>query len=216
MFNLAKSEVDSRFLIARQFLSLVSTIESSMPMEAASCKGMLFVQIYAVYEYAIRSSVQATLAAIKNDSLPAIRIRRELLTLILDPLWEAAASSGRRRMWEQRMELMNRIDSNDPLTTLNDTVFPSNGSHYRPSQLNTIWKVFGINKPIVPEMIHLGRIEELVENRNAISHGRKTAEEVGRRYSISELEKRIDDVFALSKYIISTMEDHYLSGDIHR
>lgn len=111
---------------------------------------------------------------------------------------------------------MTGIDSNDPLTTLNETLFPSNGSHYRPSQLNTIWRVFGIDKPIVPEMIHLGRIEELVENRNAISHGRKTAEEVGRRYSIAELEKRIDDVFALAKYIISTMEDHYLSGDIHR
>lgn len=110
MFNLAKSEVDSRFLIARQFLNLISTIDNSMPVEVASCKGLLFVQIYAAYEYAIRASVQATLAAIKTDSLPAIRIRRELLTLILDPLWEAAASSGRRRMWEQRMYGINDWD----------------------------------------------------------------------------------------------------------
>lgn len=216
MFNLAKSEVGSRFMVARQFLSLASAIEDSRPAEAASCKGLLFVQIYGVYEYAIRSSVQATLAAVRKDSIPTRRIRRELLTLILNPLWKAAAESGRRRLWEQRIGLMAGVDSNGPLITLDDTLFPSDGTHYRSSQLYTIWRVFGINKPIVPENRHLGRIEELVENRNAIAHGRKTAEEVGRRYSTAELKKRIDDVFTLTNYIISTMETHYLTGALRR
>ncbi len=75
---------------------------------------------------------------------------------------------------------------------------------------------FNLSQFVVPDNRHLGRIEELVENRNAIAHGRETAEEVGRRYSTSELGKRIDDVFTLTKYIISTMESHYLTGALHR
>jgi hypothetical protein len=83
-------------------------------------------------------------------------------------------------------------------------------------QLETIWAVFGLTVPVVPELRLLGRIEELVENRNAIAHGRRTAVEVGGRYSALEIEKRIDDVEQISSYVVTQMEDHYKGGGVRR
>jgi hypothetical protein len=65
---------------------------------------------------------------------------------------------------------------------------------------------------VVPDPRFLGRIEELVENRNAISHGRRTAEDVGRQYSTPELEARIDDVGSIATYLIDTMQQHTDGG----
>ncbi len=70
--------------------------------------------------------------------------------------------------------------------------------------------------PVVPESRLIGRIDELVENRNAIAHGRRTPEEVGGRYSTSEIEKRVDDIERITIYLVPEMETHYKAGGIRR
>jgi hypothetical protein len=44
--------------------------------------------------------------------------------------------------------------------------------------LKTIWDIFCIQELIVCKGMHIGTIDEIVENRNAISHGRKSPEEI--------------------------------------
>ncbi len=119
-------------------------------------------------------------------------------------------------MWEQRLDLVAKLDSTEPLQSLDNTVFPKDGSHYRVKQLETIWAVFGLTVPVVPEQRLIGRIEELVENRNAIAHGRRAAEEVGGRYSSLEIEKTIDDVEQISSYVVTQMEAHLKDGGVRR
>lgn len=216
MFGIARTETLTRILAARKFLDLVPLIEASKPTEAAICKGLVFVYLYGAYEYVVRSVVQAALSEIQTSGMSAKDLRRELLSLALDPLLTAVATVGRRRLWQCRAELFAECEASGPLASLDDTLFPSDGSHYRSQQLRTIWSLFGIAEPVVPELRHLGRIEELVENRNAISHGRRTAEEIGRRYSRAELESRIDDVQVIALHIVETMRKHCGSGALRR
>jgi hypothetical protein len=119
-------------------------------------------------------------------------------------------------MWKQRLDLVASFESTTPLKSLDDTLFPSDGSQYRIAQLETIWAVFGIVAPVVPESRLIGRIEELVENRNAIAHGRRTPEEVGGRYSIAEIEKRADDVEKIAFHLVTEMEKHFNAGGMQR
>jgi hypothetical protein len=119
-------------------------------------------------------------------------------------------------MWEQRIGLLAERESGVPLNTLDDAVFPSDGSHFRVRQLQTIWAVFGLATPVVPEPRLLGRIEELVENRNAVAHGRRTPEEVGGRYSVSDVATRVDDVEAIVTYLVTQLESHYVGGGVRR
>lgn len=216
MFDITRTEIRARILAIKQLLALLRTFDQQKSLEAAACKGLTFVSLYGVYEYAIHSAVQAVLAAVRSDQLCPRDLHHRSLTLILNPGFSSASSAGRARMWRQRLDLVASLESTNSMHSLDDTLFPSDGSHYRVAQIETIWAVFGITVPVVPEPRLRGRIEELVENRNAIAHGRLTAEEVGRRYSTSEIEKRIEDIEKITVYVVTEMETHYNGGGVRR
>jgi len=212
MFTLVSSEIATRMLSSRKLLSFAKSLEEVDVGSAAVCKGLLFVQIYSTYEYAVRSAVQATLLAIKADDIPINQLRKEVLCLALEPHWKSAADAGRSKVWERRLNLMDQVGSRDSTYTLSDAVFPNDGSHYRVRQLHTIWKIFAVSDPVVPDPRLLGRIEELVENRNAIAHGGRTADEVGRRYSRQDIEIRLADAETICNYVVDTLRAHHESG----
>lgn len=216
MFSQYSTEVSGRFLASRKLLGLAQSIETSSRHEAALCKGLMFVQIYGAYEFAVRSGVQGLLALIQTDGLSPRMLHMKVLTLVLDAKFKAVAEAGRRRIWDQRLALLAETDSAVAIEGLDDTLFPSDGSHYRIDQLQTIWKLFGITTPVVPQLRLLGRIEELVENRNAIAHGRRTADEVGGRYSTQDIGARIDDIESVALYVLNQLEGHYSSGGVRR
>jgi len=209
MFDIINREISSRKFGIQRFASLFDIEEPSRSIEISICKGLVFVQLYGAYEYSITSSVQAALSSIRSKGLRVEHICRELLCLLLDPFWAGAAGAGRRKLWQKRIDVIEQMQPNMPLDNVSDTIFPNDGSQYRRSQIKTIWKVFGITDPIVPELRLLCRIDELVENRNAIAHGRITADNVGRLYTKKDIEDRIDDVFAISIHIVETIRSRY-------
>jgi hypothetical protein len=177
---------------------------------------MLFVELYGVYEYSVKTAVQAVLSFIRRDALAPVNINHNALTLALRGSFDSLSNVGPWKTWEKRLNLVSDLESQTPLHSLIDTVFPSDGSHFRESQLQTIWDIFGLSCPILPEKKHIGRVSELVENRNAIAHGRRTADDVGSGFSFDDMEQRINDVERISIYLLTEMETHYNRGGIRR
>ena len=174
----------------------------------------MFVQLYGAYEYAVHAAVQAVLVAVQADGLCPRDLHQKSLTLILNPQFLSASQGG--RTWERRRDLVASFESTVPLQKIDETLFPKDGSHYRVAQLETIWAVFGITVPVLPEARLKGRIDELVDNRNALAHGRRTPEEIGGRYSTSDIERRVDDIQRVAIYILTQMEEHYKAGGVRR
>ena len=172
------------------------------------------MQLYATYEYSVRSAVEATLVALGAAGVEIRTLHRDLLALVLDSHWKSVSSSGRKSVWDSRVALIASIDSGELTSTLKDDLFPNDGSHYRIQQLYTIWKIFSVSGPVVSEPRLIGRIGELVDNRNAISHGRRTPEEVGGRYSWQEVASRVDDTNAIAGHVVSSLESHVQSGGL--
>lgn len=215
MFASVFDAIADRRLSSQRTVALIKTLEETYQTPVASAwKGLAFVQLYATYEYAVRSGVQATLVAVRGSGVEIRALRRDLLALVLDANWESVSMSGRPRVWGSRMALIAKMDSIDSSATLRDDLFPTDGSHYRISQLQTIWRIFSIDAPIVPEPRLMGRIEELVENRNAISHGRHTPEEVGGRYSWQDISARVVDTDAICGHLVGTLDAHVRSGGL--
>jgi len=215
MFATVSAQLADRQLSHQRTVALIRSLEETAQGPTVSaCKGLAFVQLYATYEYAVRSAVQATLVALRAAGVEIRTLRRDLLALVLDSHWDSASTCGRPRVWDSRMALIAHVDSREPTSTLRDDLFPSDGSHYRLNQLRTIWKVFCIAAPVVPEPRLMGRIEELVENRNAVSHGRRRPEEVGARYSWQDISKRADDTDAIACHVVSTLESHVKAGGL--
>ena len=220
MFDAIGKEVTLRILEGRELLSLVVSGEKPSDLSdrarrtAAMCKGLLFVQLYGTYEFAVSSSVRAALNMADATTVSCSELRRSLLSLVLDPLWVSVSDVGRKASWGRRLKLIEAMGDDGPMENWNDAVFPNSGSQFREEQLITIWRIFGIDAPTLPEFRLRERIEEVINNRNAIAHGRLAAREVGGRYSEAEMNERIDDIDAVSHYVIDAMKVHCAGGGL--
>ena len=215
MFATVLAEIASRHLSNQRTVTLIKSLEDTSQVGiAAAYKGLAFVQLYGTYEYSVCSAVQATLSALRAAGVEIRTLQRNVLALVLDACWQSAAEAGRGRVWERRLALIACVDSGELTSTLRNDLFPSDGSHYRVQQLRTIWEIFGVSAPVVPEARMIGVIEKLVENRNAVSHGRRTAEDVGREYSYADIAGLVEDTNAIAGHVVSSLEGHARSGGL--
>ena len=184
MFAVLKTEVESRFDAIELFFNETKHLKDE---HAATTKGLMFVQVYAVYEFTIKSVVRVAIESIRARRYKMKDISPSMMPLFLDPEWNSLRDGGRKNEWENRLKIFERAFSNDPVDLSGETRPPSDGSHYRYTQLLVIFKVFGIRRLPVRRRQHIQRITEVVGHRNSIAHGQEKPEDVGRRYTRSEI-----------------------------
>ena len=178
-----------------------------------SAKGLFFVHLYGVYEFTIVSALRRSLQIINDAGIKHLECQPSLLSLALNAECDSLAGAGRGK-WERRRELFNRLRSTAPMV-MTDSLVPTDGRNCRYAHLEGIWKTLNIREPILPRMSLRGRIEELVEKRNAIAHGQESPSAVGARFTFSDLSVRFNDINEVCTYIVETFESyltnrHYL------
>jgi len=217
MFSALKVEITTRILQIETFLNAIhgpadtgpTTAVVASPVGSTTARGLIFVELYGIWEYTLKTAVEAAIQELKKTGEPMRRFRLELLGLLLHTECDAVSKCVRENMWEKRMELFRQTGSSKVVS--DDLPFPNDGSMYRESQLQTIWSLFGITSNIVPDDRLRGRIGQIVDNRNEIAHGDSTAANVGCRYSVDEIRKIIAAVQDLSLHVVSQLETHCAS-----
>jgi hypothetical protein len=210
------AEITARILSARTYFNAAighpaqlpqTTPPITSPAEPA-VKGLMFVLLYAVCEYTVVSIIRAAWIELRNHGTPIAGLRLELLGAVLHPELDSVTKCAKDRTWETRTTLFRKANAADPARPL-DSFFPSDGSHFKVSQLRTIWDLFGVTGQLLPRNSLIGLIDfELTEHRNAVAHGRRTAEEVGRAYSVPDVLGKIQDTQDLCLYLVATMQTH--------
>lgn len=210
MFSALRYEVEGRLQTIQESILGLSKAEGDSNYPASfsrTLKGLAFVQMYAVYEYCITNAVQCAVRVVNSYSFPFRDLRHELLALTLDANYRSIAAVTSEKSWPGRIELVRRARSTEPASAP-ETLFPADGSHFRDIQLRTIWAIFGVQCAHVPDNRLIGRIEELVEVRNAIAHGRERAESVGGRFSLTDIKTRHADTVEICRHLINSLEAH--------
>jgi len=182
---------------------------------AQIAKGMAFVQMYAVYEYTVVTAVQAAVDAVAAHRHPIKDLIPSLMTLFLDPELQSLQDSSVKTAWQSRLKLFTRIFSGH-LASVNNTVLPIDGSHFRSSQLQLIFEVFGIKRIPAQRKRHLERINQIVESRNAIAHGRDTAENIGRTHTRADVLQAFRQMKSVCLLLIQIIKQHCADGKRHR
>ncbi len=208
MFSTLKIEIEERFTAIEQFFKATRKLEKN---HAVVAKGLLFVQAYAVYEYTVDISVRTAVDSIKAHEVKIQDIIPSLMALFLDPELRSLRDATRKEEWTNRVKLFERVFSNDKLDLSSDTVPPSDGSHYRYKHLCLIFSIFGIQRMPVRRRSHGQRIDEVVNNRNAISHGRETAEEIGRQYSPLQITTTIRQMKSVCMLLVNVLDEYCVS-----
>jgi RiboL-PSP-HEPN len=213
MFPPLKTEIESRFEIVEQFFRATRGFRGDLD---AAARGMAFVQIYAIYEYAVKSIVQTAIDAINAHKTKMKDVSPALLTLFLDPELSGVRDCGERNVWTKRLEIFSRAFSKDITNLPNSAGPPHDGSHFRHTQLIMIFNVFGISRLPVRRKRHLFRIDEVVNNRNQIAHGGETAEDIGRRYTRPDILHIMEQMKSVCFLLVSIFDSYCADASRHR
>lgn len=212
MFSPLQSEIYDRFLEVESFLNTTRNFRGNM---GAAAKGLVFIQVYAAYEFTVRGVVQTAIDSINAHRHKVKDMTPSLMTLYLDRELSSLRDTGLRNIWSARLNLLQRVFSDDVITLANDTGPPSDGTHYRHTHLITIFNAFGIHRLPARRRRHLFRIDEVVGNRNQIAHGEESASDIGRRYTRSEIKHIIRQMKSVCFLLITIFDSFCADGSRH-
>jgi hypothetical protein len=205
MFDAIRTDALARLFDVEVFANTVCTDDGLID---ALSKGLVFVQLYAVHEFTVRSAVRAGINCLNAMAKPPRQIKVPLLSIAVDDKLKSVSDCHETiNHWPSRMKLFERLAGDDPVQA-NDSLMPGAGHHYKCNHLEEVWAVFGIGDPIVPEPRFRGLVDELANHRNAITHGRMTAHEVGRNYSSSDIARKISDTKAMCLHVLQVFESY--------
>jgi hypothetical protein len=211
MFEPLQAEVKQRFTAVEAFFKAAHNLKGDAAVVA---RGIVFVQIYAVYEYAATTVFQIAIDKLKEHRHPMKSLSPSLSALFLDAELRSLVDGGAKQFWKRRVAIFEKAYSNEPATVAN-TVFPKDGSHFRKEQLQTMFMVLGIKRTPAQRQKHLLRVDEVVNHRNAVAHGRETAEAIGRRYTRAEILHIIQEMRSVCTLLVNAIRIHCDSPDKH-
>ncbi len=153
MFNPLRIEVLGRFTAADSFFRFAHGPDRTAP-QAQTAKGLAFVQIYAIYEYTVCTVFRIAIDSLVSHKHSTKALTPSLMALFLDPQLRSLRDCSPSNVWSRRLELFGTIFSRASAKVPN-TVLPSDGTHFRHTQLELIFEVFGIKWMPARRRIHL-------------------------------------------------------------
>jgi hypothetical protein len=203
-------ESASRFREAQSFLSEIKVLERSQPTQTAELntrKGLFLVLLYGAFEYSMTRSIIEMIALFNAANLQYEHCNHLLYPLALDPELTSIAAVGRDSKWSKRADLFKRQKSSNPIVFVEGDLL---------RQMENIWaktikKMFDILGVACAELYdHRVRqyIDEVVDKRNAVAHGRESAAAIGQSYTTAMLHNLHDELVRQSQYVFLSFEEH--------
>lgn len=198
---------------ARELLRHITAAEQAagplqpLPPFESSLRGLFYVQAYGALEHCVNALVQQYLAFVVQTGVRQCHLKTAFNTIALDPELTSLAMRGDKKKWQVRRELFEKMISNTP-AACNDSVFGVFLQNIWPQTIEEVLKCFGIDARPTREVRHVGYLNELVEKRNAVAHGRMTSTEAGEGKSSADLNSVFSAVADVCTYLVSTMEEH--------
>lgn len=216
MFEDIKQEATEKLMKVRLYLI---EVDRNIPPPPAipdefqnSLKGLFFVYLYGIFEMLVTKTVRRTIDELNASGVKISECKWELLSLILSPEYDALYGVGETKKWPRRWDISEKLKQDQRLYIL-ETLFPTDGKNIRKSQLESLYKSFGNPHPVFPRLEIQGYLDELVQYRNYIAHGDMLPQEIGRNYTITDLEKRRSSIDELSTYMIDCYESYILNQE---
>jgi len=199
-----------RFNEVRALLTEIRSRETIPPAPeteiVSTLRGLFFVNLYGAFEFSITEAVQTLLQEITRACIPYSQFEPLFHAVALDGKFSAISDAGRKKKWKARRELLSQQVS-ATVCGLNDTAFHHDLQNIWFETLSMLFDALCIAEPVVPEARLRGYIDEVVDRRNAVAHGRESPALIGRIRS-TELELRLDAISQTATHVILCFDKH--------
>ena len=168
------------------------------------------VLLYGAFEYSITRTIIETSAVLNSRKVNYQHVHTLLYSLALDPQLTSISMVGRDNKWQRRMDLFQKQISAEPAIFNGAAVLPDMENIWADTIRKT-FQIFGIVRPALYDVRVKQYIDEVVEKRNAVAHGRESAATVGQAYTGARLQILIDEANMQIQYMFSAFENLILT-----
>jgi RiboL-PSP-HEPN len=203
----ARDAANLRFNESLLYLVSIGKIEvSGQPatQELKVLKGLFFVLLYGAVEKSCSETVQLLLSKIK-----ALRPKNEHVIMPFNVVtmarkWKSIKDSGYSNAFVQMKEFFDGIDSIE-VHQFDETLFSATLQNVWAKTIDEVIGALGVTG-FTLKISQRALIDELVDKRNAVAHGRESASSVGEKYECKDLNTKLNDTQALIFQIIDRLE----------
>lgn len=207
-----RQEAGNRFQEAQSFLSSIKSLETARNQHADEInvrKGLFLVLLYGAFEYSLTRTLTEATVLINACRVEYGHMNELLYGLALDPQLASltAAEARRDSKWQRRTELFRKQACADPVVLL-DSAFAPELQNAKANTIQKMFDVFGITQPALYDPRVKQYIDEVVDKRNAVAHGRESASSTGQAYTTVSLQNLNDQLSRQVQYTFSVFENH--------
>lgn len=213
MFSSARSASNLRIGEVRSTLDVIKTLEVPSGSTATDSdqvhilRGLYFVHLYSALEFAVNQCVQTTFREISAKKVPFAQLEKNFYILALDPRFASIRDCANDAKWSKRSELITQQFSTEQCV-VSDTLLSNYLQNVWHDSLVTVFDCFSIKHPPTPDPRHKYYLDELVEKRNQVAHGRTSPLDVAKGMRSPELELRLNEVSKVIDHIFDCFEKY--------
>lgn len=206
-----RKEVLSRLVEARLTLDLIIQLEATPPAQddptVLGLRGLFYVHLYACLEFAVNHATQRVLTLISACEIEYRHFSPRFHAVSMASGFMAIRDAGREKKWKKRVEFIDRLFSEDK-RTVSAAVFSEELQNIWVKTISELFDCLGIDALPLPDMAYAGHIDEIVDKRNAVAHGRKSASEVAAGNRSPVLKRNWEIVSETIEHIFTTLSDY--------
>lgn len=211
IFQLIKDGARTRFNENTIYLNYLTGIEPNDPTIPASqelkiMKGLFYVHLYGSLEKTANDLIEKTLLSIKSQDIKNKDFNPSFNTISLLGNLQAFKNGGHKNFFANAIKIFEEMQS-DRISDLNETAFSNSLQNVGTKTITQILAAFGIEDFIIEPKTKLV-INEIVETRNAVAHGRESAAQRGERFRTPDLRMKMETIITFSFSLIDCFE-HY-------
>jgi hypothetical protein len=224
-FAIVRQQVSLRFADVRAFWSSAKNQAASppqpQPFSYLAGSGFTIVFLYAALEFSITRGVKQLSQLITSYSVRTKDVCTPMMCLVHDPKINAVRDAGKKSRLEARLRLFRAVKSPD-IAKVHDELLTAELQNVWFKSITDTFMMFGIDEYPLHDTASAAFIDRIVNDRNAVAHGRESPDVVGSRYTSGDIDILIGRIEGESQFIINKFSDFYMGrrfiheGDRHR
>jgi RiboL-PSP-HEPN len=175
-------------------------------------RGLFYVHLYGAFEFSINRILIAAAQFINADNVFHQNMCNSLGVLVLDGTFRAIKQSSQENQWKKRLTHIHLRSSQD-IAQISDGSMDLQNIWYK--TLEELYHVFGIANSVMYDVTKRGYVDELVDARNAVAHGRESPIDKGRPKNTYELTVLYEAIRSQTFYVYDCFNE-YLKNRAYR
>lgn len=213
--EVSRVQINERFREARTFLSHIKVCESTSvpPIDTEEVKilrGMFYVNLYGILEQSISIVIEEFLVAVAALKAKNFEFSVLFLPTALNAQFKSIADAQTERKWQKRVDFVNSIFNGEE-SKIESLLFSPHLQSCSNTTMSSILSYIGMSSAAISSNPDRHYIDEIVNKRHAVAHGRTSPATVGANGRSSDLDIRFDAVQRTVELFISQIETYYNS-----